>query len=297
MKKVLVIGRQHVGEKNDARILARSIGDASQSLSVEGAYYEEVVIVSRTGGSEVFIHQTDGRHALQDYDAVVLINWSHSRLYTDIAHSIAYVAEKLGIEVWNSELVTARSSTKVSQIVQLSYEAFALPVTLYSLTLSLLEAYTTLVGEPFIAKDPLASRGRSNYLFHDWETCQSSVDPSLSYLVQSFIPNDKSDLRLLIAGAEPVLAILRKGEGDTHLNNVSQGARAEVVELSELPEELLQQAAAIARHFKRELSGIDFMRNTETDEYIFLEINTTPQIVNGVFVNEKAAAIARQLER
>lgn len=297
MKRVLVIGRRNVGEKNDAQLLANAIGQQSSELNIEGAYYEDVVLVSTNNGSEAFVYINGNKEAVSSYEKLVLINWSHSRLYTDLAHSIAYIANKLGIEVWNNELVAARSSTKVSQIVRLSYEDVIIPNTVYSLTLELLEEYIGLVGEPFIAKDPLASRGRLNFLFNNWQECVQGVDTSVSYLVQSFIPNDKSDMRLLIAGGEVGLVILRRGEGESHLNNVSQGASAEVIDLTNVPVELINQAQMVSEHFHKELSGIDFMKNEQNGEYVFLEINTTPQIVNGVFVNEKAAVIAHALER
>lgn len=297
MKRVLVIGRRNVGEKNDAQLLANVISQQSSELIVEGAYYEDVVLVSTNDGSEAFVYINNNKQAVSSYEKLILINWSHSRLYTDLAHSIAYIANKLGIEVWNNELVTARSSTKVSQIVRLSYEDVIIPNTVYSLTLELLEEYIGLVGEPFIAKNPLASRGRLNFLFNNWQECVQGIDTSVSYLVQSFIPNDKSDMRLLIAGGEVGLVILRRGEGESHLNNVSQGATAELIDLNNVPDKLINQARMVSRHFLKELSGIDFMKNEQNGEYVFLEINTTPQIVNGIFVNEKAAVIAHALER
>jgi D-alanine-D-alanine ligase-like ATP-grasp enzyme len=78
---------------------------------------------------------------------------------------------------------------------------------------------------------------------------------------------------------------------------VSQGATAEIIRPDSLPPSLMQDTSRIAKHFRRQLCGIDFMKNSQTGEYIFLEINTTPQIVNGVFVEEKAAALARALMR
>lgn len=297
MKRVLVIGRRNVGEKNDAQLLANVISQQSSELIVEGAYYEDVVLVSTNDGSEAFVYINNNKQAVSSYEKLILINWSHSRLYTDLAHSIAYIANKLGIEVWNNELVTARSSTKVSQIVRLSYEDVIIPNTVYSLTLELLEEYIGLVGEPFIAKNPLASRGRSNFLFNNWQECIQGVDTSVSYVVQSFIPNDKSDTRLLIVGGDVGLVILRRSESKTHLNNISQGATAELIDLNNVSVKLINQARMVSKHFLKELSGIDFMKNKQNGEYVFLEINTTPQIVNGIFVNEKAAVIARTLER
>lgn len=297
MKRILILGRKNVGEKNDAQSLAAAIAGQSADLHVTGLYLEDVVIDVRQNEVKIFLHGGTQTEEITQYDKVILINWSHNRLYTDLAHSIAYAASKGGIEVWNKELVSARSSTKLSQLVRLSYESVNIPHTLFSLTQDLLQPYSDSLNVPFVAKDPLASRGRSNYLCQDWDDLLSNSDDSTSYLLQEYIPNDKSDLRMFVAGGKTELIIRRHGSGESHLNNVSQGGTAEIVAMTDIPASLLDQTNAIAKHFERELCGIDFMLHETTGEYVFLEINTTPQIVNGVYVNEKAAALARALER
>ncbi|HJP80896.1 MAG TPA: hypothetical protein VJ841_00670 [Candidatus Saccharimonadales bacterium] len=297
MKRILILGRRNAGEKNDARLLAEAIGRHAEVAAVHGAYFEDVVIETEKGSNQAFIHSGGIVENLGSYQVVILINWSFHRLYTDLAHSLALIASRSGVEVWNSELINARSASKVSQMVRLSYEDVAIPRTYFSLTPSLLEGYSDTLGSPFIAKDPLASRGRSNHLCRDWKELSQRLEPGVSYLLQEFIPNDASDLRMFVARGEPVLGIVRRGSGETHLTNVSQGAAAELVDLKTLPESLIEATKRIAAHFNRELCGIDFMKNTETGEYVFLEINTTPQIVNGVFVEEKASALAQILTR
>ena len=294
MKKILIIGRKNVGEKNNAFLLAKVISQRSEGLIVDAVYFEDIVLsVTPTSATATF---TDG--SITDYQTVVMINWSHDRLYTDVAHSLALIADRAGIAVWNKELVTARSSTKISQLVTLSGHQIPFPHTLFSLTDTILEGYSDQVGSPFIAKDPLASRGRNNFLCDDWGAFLRQIDGSTThYLLQDFIPNDKTDLRLFVSGGRVELAIMRRGGGNTHLNNISQGGQAELVPLETLPETLMTQAELVAKLFERELCGIDFMKNQATGEYSFLEINTTPQIVNGAFVDEKAAALARSLER
>jgi len=298
MKRFLVIGRRNVGEKNDARELANAIAGQIHDATVTSAYYEDLVIVTGKGELSVLIHVgTNSEESLKSFDTVILINWSHDRLYTDFAHSIAIIADRLGSTVWNKELITARSSTKVSQTVALSYEAIVTPMTIFSLTPQLAKEYIDVLGMPFVAKDPLASRGRNNFLCDSWEDFIQKAADGVSYVFQEFIPNEASDLRMFVAGGKPALAILRRGTGESHLNNVSQGAVAELIPLTELPQQLLKDTEKVADMFERELCGIDFMKNRETNEYVFLEINTTPQIVNGVFAEEKAAAIARALMR
>ena len=297
MRRILILGRKDVGEKNDARLLAAAIASQSTELEVIGLYFEDIVMDIRHGSVKVFLHSGKEVQEITHYDTVVLINWSHSRLYADMAHSIAYSASRSGVKIWNKELISARSSTKLSQLVRLSYEAVNIPHTVFSLTLDLTRPYSNSLNTPFIAKDPLASRGRSNYLCQNWTEFLSYRDDSGSYLLQEYISNDKTDLRMFVAGGTTELVIRRHGSGEGHLNNVSQGGVAEIVDLTSVPHSLIEQTNNVAEHFQREVCGIDFMLNRTTGEYVFLEINTTPQIVNGVFVKEKATALAKALER
>lgn len=294
-KKVLVLGRQDVGEKNDAFILANAI-DRQTSIEIIGGYYENIVLDIRQKNAHAFLHNDGTIHDISSFDTIIMINWSFHRLYTDIAHSIAVIARHANVTIWNEELLDARSSTKVSQLVELSYEDVTIPDTVFSLTPLLAESYVAHIQTPFIAKDPLASRGRNNYLCHSWDDFIAQSDRSVSYVIQQFIPNDHSDLRMFVLAKKPKLAILRQGPQDSHLNNISTGSSGTLIDCDKLPERLLQDTEFVARHFKRDLCGIDFMKNEITGEYIFLEINTTPQIVNGAFVDEKIAAFVNELE-
>lgn len=297
MKKVVVIGRRDAGEKNDALQLANALN--SEEVQAEGVYYEDVILTSKQGGSDMYIAHGTKPLTLEGVDTLILINWSFHRLYADLAHSIAYIAAKKGVKIWNKELLYARSSTKVSQIVRLSYEPVLFPMTVFSLTPELVKEYISDLGVSFIAKDPLASRGRRNYLCDGWPDFlqKSSGEVDATYVFQQVIPNDGSDIRMFVAGKEPGLVIMRKGQGTSHLNNVSQGATAELIPIESVPNELLELTRKVAHHFERELCGIDFMQHSETGEYIFLEINTTPQIINGVFAEEKAEVMRQALIR
>lgn len=297
MKNVLVIGRKDVGEKNDAFLLASAISKYASSLKVNAAYFEDFIICSTNDGSRALFYEDETLSDLTQYDVVIMINWSHRRLYTDLAHSIAYIADKAGKQVWNKELITARSSTKLSQIVRLSYEDIEIPETCFALQTGLVEKMNLLPALPFVMKDPESSRGRDNHFCETLDEYTRLSWEDRSYVIQQFIPNDKSDLRMFVAGGEVGVVIRRQGATGTHLNNLSQGGKSELVNMSELPESLINATKRIAKHFKRDLCGIDFMQNNRTGTYIFLEINTTPQIVNGVYADEKAATITQALER
>jgi glutathione synthase/RimK-type ligase-like ATP-grasp enzyme len=116
-------------------------------------------------------------------------------------------------------------------------------------------------------------------------------------MAQAYIPNDGSDIRFFVSGGAVGLVIKRQGIDGSHLTNISAGGQAELLPLSTIPTEVITEVEHVSRLFKRELCGIDYMFNTVTNSYVFLEINGTPQIVNGVFASEKAQVIAESLRR
>ena len=106
-------------------------------------------------------------------------------------------------------------------------------------------------------------------------------------MAQRFVPNT-SDLRVLVFNFKPVLALRRtRTSNDTHLNNTSQGAQAEIVKVEELPAEVIQIATEAAKGFSINMCGIDILQNSESKEWHLLEINSGPDIT-GAFFEEKA---------
>lgn len=296
MKRVLFIGRRHAGEKNDVGLLAEAIAKHTQGLVVEYGFFEDVGLL--ISNENIFARLMGERQlTLEDFDVLVLIGWSHERIYADLAGALAVFAKSKNIEVWNTELCTTRSMTKVSQMMRAAFNGISIPKTAFSLDKKILGR---LIDEnmdyPLVLKDAQASRGRHNYLIEAEKDKALLLEKTknIYFLAQEFIENDHSDLRILIAGAKPVLCIKRIGLSGSHLHNVSVGARAELVDMTTLPQALKDDAEKVARIFKRELAGADFIKD-RSGRFIFLEVNLTPQIVNGVFVDEKVKAIAKTL--
>ena len=297
MKKVLFVGRQLAGEKNDVVQLAQAVGAAEATLNIEYGFFEEVVIKAATGNVSVQLRKSESVINLIGFETIVLIGWSHSRIYTDLAAAIAKFAASQNIQVWNSELINARSMTKVSQMVVAALNHVTIPKTVFSLNSDTLKtAAEAEVGYPHVLKDSEASRGRWNFLINSQEELDNKLsEHKRHFMVQEYIENDHFDYRILVAGGEPVLCIKRKGTDKSHLNNISSGAVPELVDLTRLPHKLIKDSVAIAKLFHRELCGLDFIENKKNGELIFLEINLTPQIVNGVYIEEKARSLSKAL--
>lgn len=296
MKKVLIVGRENVGEKNDAKLLAAGINKSGENLDVLSVYYEDMLMLI-TENKLTFKAYVDGSwRSLGEFKLIILINWSHDKLYSDFAHLIAVYAQSKSIEVWNSELIGARVMTKIGQLKLASDNNVPIPTTLFSFSKAhLISSQGDFLSFPIIAKDPTASRGRRNFLINTQEELQALQKEAFPLLLQEYIKNDSTDIRVVIGGGKPVFAFRRMGQEGSHLNNISAGGRAEKIELQDLAPEVVQYAYQLSKSFKKELCGIDFMLDINKNRFIFLEINTTPQLVNGIFAEDKLKALSKAI--
>jgi glutathione synthase/RimK-type ligase-like ATP-grasp enzyme len=294
MKRVLIVGRRNSGEKNDIKLLTKELSKyESETFLTEFSFFEDIIVsIDHQHIQYKFLVKDEWRE-LSDFRLLIFMGWSHDKLYSDLAGSLARQAKSQQIPVWNSELVEARSMTKLSQLTRVGALGLSLPKTTFSLsTQHQLSVQDKFLEMPIIAKDPTASRGRRNYLISSKEELARTLQDNPPLLLQEYINNDSSDLRVVIAGGKPVFAIRRKAGEGTHLNNISAGGSAHIIDLKKFPKSLINDSVTIADEFKRELCGIDFIFNVSNGQHVFLEINLTPQLVNGVFMDEKMQAIS-----
>lgn len=101
------------------------------------------------------------------------------------------------------------------------------------------------------------------------------VDNNLSLLIQEYIPIDY-DIRAVVLGNEVVAAIKRNViKGTDFRSNVSLGAKAEMIELTDLEKKI---AIKSSKAVKGVVTGVDMFpsKNRETEEPYVLEVNSNP---------------------
>ncbi|HET9850127.1 MAG TPA: hypothetical protein VFP35_00640 [Candidatus Saccharimonadales bacterium] len=293
MKKVLLIGRRHHGEKNNVHLLADGLRGYLEGAEADWAHWEDLLVSVRRSGVKVEIIRDGQRTDLAEFNLLITMGWSHEKLYSDLAHTVALYAGANGNEVWNSEVSKARSMTKVSQIFKAHQAGIAVPETIFSLDTAKAINHNFL-PLPLIAKDPTASRGRRNFFVTSAQELEALPGKDCPLILQEYIENDSSDIRIITAGGQPALAFRRVGSGG-HLHNTSAGAAAELIEIDNLPAELASASRHIAKLFNRELTGIDFIIDKNSKRYIFLEVNGMPQLSSGAFLDEKLKALAADI--
>lgn len=288
--KILVVGG-HSTDKDSTDQMAqyRELFTVDKARSnTNYCFLDELVFTVSPNAFEV----SDTRNGLsvKNYDLVVFRG--KIRAYSRIAYCLSLFLEENNMKSLNNYLLY-RSPSKLAQAITMYQLGLNFPKTIScdqpEHFLSAIKEELTL---PIILKDTHGSHGKLNFLVNSHSEIQNILKKhsGVSFIAQESIPNDGSDYRILIAG-EDKLAIKRQANNESHLTNTSQGGEASLLKADELPESVLKQARAFAKRLNMDIAGVDVIKNTVTDQFVFLEINSQPQLVTGAFPAEKKQII------
>ena len=68
----------------------------------------------------------------------------------------------------------------------------------------------------------------------------------------------------------------RRTSSKTHLNNVSAGSEARVVDFKDIPSRVQKFSLELAAHLKRDIAGVDVVQNIESGLWYCFEVNDGP---------------------
>ncbi len=190
-----------------------------------------------------------------------------------------------------SELRDYMPLTKLAQFMRLALGGIPIAKTVYLSPRHFVSDYESVaqkLGVPFIFKSTDGSGGKENYLVRSQADVEAALHeyPDLHFVAQQFIEND-SDLRVLIVDSAIELVIHRQRVGESHLNNTSQGGNATLMAVEDLVPEHQALALQSAKLMGREVAGVDLMFESGSGDPYVLEVNASPQIGSGAFMEEK----------
>jgi glutathione synthase/RimK-type ligase-like ATP-grasp enzyme len=293
-KNVLLISRHESRSSYDTpesmrEGLQQAAGE--EAITYTASSYEDLLF--RFDGKELTVTDTLGGRDVRDFDGIFLFGWYKDPMQQDIAFCLALYAEAHGVPFLNAE-AKSRSRTKLSQYVlaalnNVSITPFVFVQQAHKMRQA---AEATGLAYPFIVKSARGSKGANNYLVRDAAAFDAAMQANadMNFVAQTFVPND-GDYRILVMGGKVRLAMLRRAQGDTHLNNTSQGGSAEIVPLESLDAAMLAESVKVAALVRREVTGVDMIVHKETGKYYLLEVNNMPQLSTGSLVPEKLAVL------
>jgi ribosomal protein S6--L-glutamate ligase/gamma-F420-2:alpha-L-glutamate ligase len=181
-------------------------------------------------------------------------------------------------EFW---LVDQYDADKTLEYFRLISAGLPVPPFVYGST-QLLRREGPKFGFPLILKRSNGSKGEQVFLARNEDQLESycqdfaqEENHGYFYLAQKFINND-GDFRVFVIGNQALGAIKRTRQNETEFrNNISQGGRAEKVNL---PEELIHLAIEAAACCRINIAGVDIILDKDDNNkpYI-LEVNAAPQ--------------------
>lgn len=245
----------------------------------------------RIKSAQTSVYDTRNDCNLETYDAVFMRG--HFRKRLDIAHVVSDYMHTHGKHIVN-DYSHARTSSKLSQAYLFADLGIPTPETICGSSQVLLDASQTL-AMPFICKEVYGAHGDNNHFV----TSQEQLHQVLAhadglFVLQEYVPNE-GDYRLLCVGDEHLI-IWRSAAPGSHLNNTSQGGHAELLPDNALPDIVLEQARRCLKRLDMTIAGVDIIYDKAQDRYLFLEVNSQPQLVTGAFVDEKQRLLGVYLD-
>lgn len=288
-KKVLIIGSVSTDQPEIAAkeqmvdYITKAFDLVDMPAEVFGCFLDEVGYIVNDDNAQ--IRDLRNNKQLHEYDLVYFRGKLRSHI-NDAALIADFLSDK-HTKVLTSAYKNRRATGKVPQMYQLQKLGYPIPYSVSASAKYLPDLIRDHLTYPIILKDMHGGHGNDNYLVEDeTKLIKILADRSeVRFIAQEFIKND-GDYRILCMG-EKTLVILRKGSADSHLNNTSQGAHAELVELEDFPAHIVEQARNYATNCQYEIAGVDVMFAQGTDKHYFLEINSQPQLMTGAFVEQK----------
>jgi RimK family alpha-L-glutamate ligase len=181
--------------------------------------------------------------------------------------------ENIGIHVFNSATTIERTVDKYYTDFILRDAGILTPRTIVTEDFDQALAAFKEMGD-VIVKPMFGSEGKGMRRVSDEDTAYRvfralELDRYIFYL-QEYIPHGQEDIRAFVVGDQVVAAMRRIGNG--WKTNVSQGAQAEFIELSEPLKDLSVQAARLVG---ADYAGVDLLP-AEDGRIFVLEINSIP---------------------
>lgn len=233
--------------------------------------------------------------SLSNLAGLYFANW---RKHPEFALASAEFMKRQGKPIISEEVLGVMPMSKLGEMVLLSDKNIPLPNSIFMRNkhwLKYLKKGGKLpFGDQAIVKSISGSMGADNYLVRSPDEFRQLLkrDLDMLFVVQEFIPNT-CDYRIIFIGNEAKIAIKRsRVDEDTHVNNTSKGASAELIPLDQIPAEMIEIAKNAAHAVRRNTyCGVDIMQHQDTGAYYVLEVNKTPQMETGSNTNEKITAL------
>lgn len=295
VRQVLVLNS--VPSETNAKLF-EDINSKRADIHCEFRTYDDFAIMMGDTGLEI-IDLIEGIQ-LKEFELIYFKTYIKK---AELAAAFAEYAQANAIPFIDAEVATYHSSSKVSQYAKLARAGIAIPKSIVVSHKLLRDQYDWLVSElglPFILKEGAADRGINNFLIADEkefkEVAKQASAQRAYYVAQQYIEND-GDSRFLVFGSNVEMVIERHAKNKkTHLNNTSKGATATYKDPKTVSSTLKSLAVRSSIALNRQIAGVDLIQDKKTGNWYVLEVNNSPQLAFGTFLDKKLNILGKFLK-
>lgn len=254
-------------------------------------------------GTTFFVSDIRKEITLADFSVVHFAGWRNNK---EMAYAIGRWLALHDIPFNGRDVLAMHPTSKIDEMTILSTQGISYPESYFTPVAKNIKTVLSVAQKdhglcfPLIVKAIAASSGEDNFFVKDQNAFDAlPLDASKRYIMQRFVPNN-CDYRFLIIGGKVELVIRRTRTGDTHLNNTAKGARADILPISEISDELIDLAIKTAAAVNQlDIAGVDILVDEITGKPYILEVNKRPHMVIGAesTIPQKLQALYRHLDK
>lgn len=265
--------------------LAVELSDEHRQVEV-ASYHDLAMWIS---GEDTLITVFPTGVDLREYKKILVLSTSPSHRENYIFSAVACYARKYNIEMVDDEFTTIDG--KLYSMWRFWETGVKVPKTAFG-PIEFLGAALNEFGGTAVLKAVDGTKGRDTYLVHSEKEIRKIMKKraDLRFILQDFVPNN-GDYRVIVINFKPKMVIYRSANGKDFRNNTSLGGKATLIPLKEVDPEVLELATEAAKVLNIKIAGADVIENRNTNERSVLEVNRTPQLATGAFVDEKLAIL------
>jgi [lysine-biosynthesis-protein LysW]--L-2-aminoadipate ligase len=215
-----------------------------------------------------------GREKLPE--VAIIRNLSHRD-----ASGVARRLEQLGVATLNRSSAIELCNDKGLQALLFARHGIPHPQSQHAFTHAQVRQATAEVGWPAVVKPVSGSWGRGvtrltdHHCMEAWIGGRESADAAGKFfpvVVQEYVDKPGHDLRVVVVGSDPIVAIRRVS--DEWRTNTHLGAGVQRIELTD---ELYDLCARVVEQLGEGFYGIDIVEDASTGELKVLELNANPE--------------------
>ena len=275
---LLLIGAAHTPRWDKK---CQAIAEYLDSSRYEVAISSLLDLVYFTSIGECAVYDPQAGWDIADFDLVVFRAINEQE---DLAVAAAAYLRQRGVRYIDAR-IPQRGKHKLECAFVRVEHGLPVPPTLYTRAALLPEAFSRAgLAFPAVVKASNGRKGRDNYKVDSMVQLQKIVsEGEHKFVVQPLIPNE-GDYRVLVYNGRIEFAFLRTAAPGTHLNNTSRGGAAYIIDAQRKFSKQMQadivRAAAVDR---LQIAGVDVLCDAHTGQHYILEVNSSPQLSDGVF--------------